>query len=55
MWIVYTLSALVAVGLLLSMIPVEAVVRAYASQSGQRPGRQPEAKVLPERIEEGSG
>jgi len=55
MWIVYVLSTLVAVGLLLSMIPVEAVVRAYASQSGQRPGRQPEARVLPQRIGKGNG
>ena len=55
MWIVYTLSALVAVGLLLSMIPVESFARAYASQSGKRTGGQSEARVLPQRIGEGSG
>ena len=55
MWIVCILFALVAVDLILSLIPAESFARAYASKSAKRPGRQPEARVLPPGIEEGNG
>jgi len=53
MWIVCILFALVAVDLLLSMIPAESFAR--AREPAKRPGRQPEARVLPPGIGEGNG